>query len=117
MKINSLYVTVKDMQRAIDFYQKFFGIELDRNKIEDRYNAFVVNGFYFGLYNPAVEGEELILGNNVVPNIEVDSAEETFNLVKELEVEIISEIKPVGSLKIFQFKDTEGNIIEIYSSN
>ena len=46
--ITSLYLCVKDMKRAIKFYEKFF--EQSVTKEDDIYSIFDINGFRLGLF-------------------------------------------------------------------
>ncbi len=112
MKINSLYVGVKDMNRAIDFYKNLF--QKEPEDINERFSSFDINGITFALYNAKADSEDMTFGNNCVPNIEIDNAEDEYQRVKELNAELLGEIVSVDSYKLFQFKDTEGNVIEFY---
>ncbi|MFH1088535.1 MAG: VOC family protein [Patescibacteria group bacterium] len=114
MKINSLYVCVKDMTRAISFYEKFFGKKVDVP--DERFTRFDIGGFSFGLYDPNKDNEEVVHGNNIVPNIKVDDAEKEYERVKQIGAKIILEILDINEFKLFQFEDTEGNVIEVYSN-
>lgn len=113
MKINSLYVCVKNMDRAISFYEQLFGKKID--VLDKRLSRFNINGFSFGLYDPSVDGETVIFGNNVVPNIEVPDADKEYEHLKNIGVRIVLEMMNIDGFILFQFTDTEGNVIEIYS--
>lgn len=112
MILNSMYVSVEDMERAIEFYKKFF--EREPANINKRFTNFDLDGFSFGLYAPAVDDEELTLGNNCVPNFKVTNVAEEYNRIKKFTSIIDDEIKDYGDVKLFQLKDSEGNILEIY---
>ena len=46
-KIDSLYICVEDMERAVSFYEGFFGqVITEKDSI---YSVFDINGFRFGL--------------------------------------------------------------------
>ena len=64
MIIDSLYVGVKDMDRAIKFYTKLF--QKKPEHIEKRYSLFLVGDISYGLYSPSTDGEKLKIGNNCV---------------------------------------------------
>ncbi len=112
MIINSIYVSVEDMTRAINFYKQLF--EKEPSEIDERYTVFDLDGFSFGLYAPEMDGVKARFGDNCVPNFQVEDIEKEYERVKQFTSEIDSEIQNYGNLKLFQFKDSEGNILEIY---
>ena len=57
MIIDSLYISVKDMGRAIKFYRKLF--QKEPKHTEDRYSYFLVGDISYGLYCPKVDGEKM----------------------------------------------------------
>lgn len=57
IRIKSLYVCVKDMQRAIKFYEHLLG----QKKI---YSVFDINGFRYGLFANEIINESKIWGKN-----------------------------------------------------
>jgi predicted enzyme related to lactoylglutathione lyase len=76
---------------------------------------FDLGGAYFGLFYATYDGEKLVFGNNCVPNIEVEDIEAEYERVGALAAEIDPGIHRVGDYRYFQFKDTEGNIVELYA--
>ena len=115
MKINSLYVCVKDMKRAVTFYEEFFGQKVDT--FDERFSIFLIDGFSFELFDPKKDNEEAIWGNNIVPDIDVENIAEEYERVKKMGVKIVLEMMSVNGYKLFQFEDSEGNIIEVYSKD
>lgn len=113
MIIDSLYVSVKDMKRAIGFYKKLF--QNDPKHVEDRYSYFLVGKISFGLYCPEVDGEKMKIGNNCVVNFRVKDIEAEYKRVKKFTKNIDKKIQIYGSVSLFQFKDSEGNTLETYS--
>lgn len=75
--ICSLYICVKNMDRAIKFYEDFF--ERPVTEKDNVYSVFEINGFRFGLFAYKVKNETHIFGNNCLPSISVDNIE-TLNL-------------------------------------
>ncbi len=112
MKINSLYITVENMKRAVVFYTNFF--KKSPSHLDKRFTIFDISGITFALYNPKIDGENIILGNNCVINIEVKDIKKEYNKLKNLSVEILGKVEKIDNCFLFQFKDTEGNIIELY---
>jgi len=112
-KFNSVYVSVKDMKRAIEFYEKLFGKKCD--KVDDRFSEFHFEDVGLGLYNPAIDGETVTYGTNCVINFEIENADEEYNRIKEFAPQIDEEIMRLDVMDLFQFKDTEGNLLEVYA--
>ena len=68
--INSLYICVKDMQRAVDFYEHLLGQKVtERNEI---YSIFDVGGFRYGLFANEKMNEPKRWGNNCLPSFSVN---------------------------------------------
>lgn len=74
----------------------------------------MLNGFSFGLYDPSVDGVAIKLGNNCVANFRVFDINKEFERIKEFATEIDDQPMDYGMAILFQFKDTEGNILEMY---
>ena len=47
-RINSMYVCVRDMQRAIEFYEKLLGQKVAEK--DKTYSVFDINGFRYELF-------------------------------------------------------------------
>lgn len=112
MKINSIYVTVENMDRATNFYASFF--QKSPSHLDKRFTTFDISGITFALFDPKIDGEEILLGNNCVVNIEVKNIEKEYEKLQNLDVKILDKIEKIDGIFLFQFKDTEGNIIELY---
>jgi predicted enzyme related to lactoylglutathione lyase len=112
-KLNSVYVSVKDMDRATKFYENLFGREADKN--DPRYSEFQFENITFGLYSPDFDGAKITWGENCVVNFEISDAQVEYDRIKEFALEIDDEIMDLPQMYLFQFKDTEGNILEVYS--
>jgi predicted enzyme related to lactoylglutathione lyase len=111
-QIKALYITVKDMSRAVKFYEDIFGVKASsRGK---RMSRFDFENFTFLLYDPSKDGGTVSFGENVVPCIEVKDLNEILQLVKSKGCRIGIQPKRVENYIYFQAKDTEGNIIEFY---
>lgn len=107
--INSLYICVWDMERAIRFYESFFAQEVTEK--DDIYSVFDINGFRFGLFAFEKMKEVHTFGSNCLPSISVANLE---ILKQKLEgLEVIFPITRIGSNWVSEFKDSEGNHIEL----
>lgn len=113
-QIKALYLSVKDMQRAVKFYEEIFNVKV--SSFDERMSSFNFDNLSFLLFNPAIDSEEVSFGNNVVPNIEVEDAEKMLELVKSKGCKVIMPPEKIDKYLIFQAEDTEGNVIEFYQN-
>ncbi len=111
-QIKAIYVAVKDMDRAVKFYEDIFDVKVSSK--DERMSSFDFENISFLLYNPALDGEGVSNGNNVVPNIEVKDINKMLELVKSKNCKIVMPLEKIEEYQIFQIKDTEGNVIEFY---
>lgn len=112
MQLQNLYLLVQDTDRAIKFYTEVLGLELYRR--QDRYSILKLNNTWVGLLNEKFETEPVIRGNNCVPVFKVDDLDHQYSRLKELGVKFETEITTLPDVKLFQFQDSEGNILEMY---
>ncbi|KHD16129.1 VOC family protein [Clostridium butyricum] len=112
LKLNSLYICVKNMERAINFYEEFFKQKVG---IKDEiFSVFDLNGFRFCLFNNAKVNEEVFWGDNCIPSFEVNNIEKLTERLIELKAEIVFPLTKIKNNFVLEFKDSEGNDIEIY---
>ena len=110
LQINSLYLCVKNMDRAIKFYEDLFEQKVtERNDI---YSVFdLLNGFRLGLFAYEKVNERHIFGSNCLPSI---SAESLDVLKRKLTgKEICFPVTLINDNWVAEFVDSEGNHIEI----
>lgn len=113
LNLNSLYICVKDMDRAIAFYEKFLEIPV---YIKDEvFSIFVINGFRFCLFNYQKVNEKVSFGDNCLPSFEVPDIEKLIEKLKKLNAEIVFPLTKINENWVLEFKDSEGNDIEVYS--
>jgi predicted enzyme related to lactoylglutathione lyase len=111
-QIKAIYIAVKDMNRAVKFYEDIFEVKVSsKNK---RMSSFDFNNISLLLYNSAIDDEKVYCGNNVVPNIQVEDINKIIDFIKNKNCEIVMPLEKIEKYLIFQIKDTEGNIIEFY---
>lgn len=113
IKLNSLYICVKNMERAIEFYEKFF--EQSVFKKDEVFSIFDIKGFRFCLFDNSKVNEKVVWGDNCLPSFEVNNIKE---LVKKLDIigaEIVFPLTKINDNWVLEFKDSEGNDIEVYS--
>ena len=111
-QIKAIYITVKDMNRAVKFYEDIFDVKVSSK--DKRMSSFDFENISFLLFDPSIDGEKVSIGNNVIPNIEVENINKMLELVKRKECKIIMPLEKIEQYFIFQIEDTEGNIIEFY---
>lgn len=108
-RINSLYLCVKDMDRAIKFYEDFFEQRVS-NK-DEIYSVFDIEGFQLGLFAYEKMNEIHTFGSNCLPSIFVENLRTLNNKISNLEICFpLTKIKDVW---VAEFVDSEGNHIEI----
>ncbi len=107
--IRSLYLCVKDMERAVDFYEKFFEIRVTVK--DDIYSVFDINGFRMGLFAYEKIQEKHIFGSNCIPSIDVENIDVLKNKIEGLK--ICFPLTKIGANWVVEIVDTENNHIEI----
>jgi len=111
--VKSLYVCVKDMQRAIEFYEKLLGQKVSER--DEIYSVFDINGFRYGLFANQKVNETKVWGNNCLPSLEVNDINLFQKTLLELNCQIVFPLTIIGKNKVLEFTDSEGNDIEITS--
>ena len=109
MKLNSLYMCVNNMERAIKFYTDFFEVSPIKN--DSIYSVFDINGFRFGLFAYKKMKEAHTFGSNCLPSIEVENLDILKRKIEKLE--ICFPLTQIENNYVAEFIDSEGNHIEI----
>lgn len=107
--VNSLYICVDNMERAIDFYERFLNQMV--SKRDDIYSIFDINGFRLGLFAYKKVGEEHIYGSNCIPSFETESLNDLKKLLYNKK--IVFPLTQIGTNWVAEICDSEGNHIEI----
>ncbi len=113
MKIDSAYLAVIDRKRAESFWTE--ALQQQPSLSNDSFTFFDIDGFLFGLFDPASVSEQIHMGNNCILNIRVKNADKEFQRLKKIS-RIAMPLNSVGIYRVFQIEDSEGNIVEFYSS-
>ena len=121
-RLADTYLKVKDMNRAVSFYETFLGVKAEY-RYKDRW-ASITDGL--GLYNPAYDMEHDVpmteydrkvqMGNNVIVVFGSDNIEREHDRVKSIGATGVTEIVEINLMapyRFFQFHDTEGNVVEV----
>ena len=108
-RIYSLYLCVKDMERAVAFYEDFF--EQPAAVKDSVYSVFDIHGFRLGLFAYEKMHEPHTFGTSCLPSISVESKEVLQYKLEQLKV--VFPITKIGSNWVAEFADSEGNSIEL----
>ena len=111
IKLNSLYICVKDLDRACRFYESLLGIK----SLPDHKGMFVIDGFRFMLYDYQSVGDTVVFGDNCLPSFFVDDIEALEQKLHELGAPIVFPRTQIRDNWVLEFRDTEGNDIEVYA--
>jgi predicted enzyme related to lactoylglutathione lyase len=107
--IRSLYLCVKDMDRAIQFYEELFEQPV---MTKDRvYSIFDINGFRLGLFAYEEVQEPHSYGTNCLPSIEVENLDILEKVLKK--VPVVFQLIQIKDNWVAEFEDSEGNRLEI----
>lgn len=110
--IGAIYLAVKNMRRAVRFYE--FAFKRKVTAYDKRMSIFAFDGISFLLFDPRAEGEKVTVGNNVIPNIEVANARAAFKLMKSRKMKVVMSLCQVNDFLLFQIRDPENNVVEFY---
>lgn len=112
MKLNSAYICVKDMNRAINFYETFLGQPV---KVKDEvFSIFDFKGFELCLFCHVKVNEKVIYGDNCLIRFEVNDMDALQKKLADLQVEIVLPLTKMEDNLVLEFKDTEGNDVEVF---
>lgn len=89
---------------------------LEPTSQDSRYSSFDLGNIGFSIYSPNEDNEEQVIGDNIVPVFLVENLETEKQRIEALGCKIVHE-QEIGNISLFQFKDTENNILEFYCSN
>lgn len=107
--IKSLYICVKNMDRAIAFYEAFFGQQITER--DDIYSVFDINGFRFGLFAYEKMSEKHEFGSNCLPSVSVENIDVLHEKIRDKE--LCFPLTRIGKNWVAEFVDSEGNHIEV----
>jgi predicted enzyme related to lactoylglutathione lyase len=111
IKLNSFYLCVQNLERAVNFYERLLN-----QKAEGNGTLFTINGIRFWLFDyKNASDNRVVFGHNCLPSFEVDNIEALLKRLEELHAQIVYPLTRLGNNLVLEFKDSEGNDIEIYS--
>ncbi len=87
--IKAIYIAVKDMERAVKFYESIFNVRVSSK--DEKMSSFDFDNIFFLLYNSEVGNKVEPKESRVVPCVEVEDINKMFELVKKKGCEIVLE--------------------------
>ena len=114
MNLRYIIIKVKDIERAKGFYSRLLNMEPTKEE-PNRIVVFKLENIKIGLYNPLADGDSLNdsdFGTNCRPAFGTDDVQSEFERISAF-AEITSRHK-VDFHEWFEFKDSEGNPLEVH---
>lgn len=114
MKLRYIIIKVKNLQRAKDFYIQLLNMQPTKEEGE-RMVVFDLKNIKIGLYDPLADGYSLSdsdFGSNYYAAFGVEDITPEIERISSF-AEIVSQ-KKVDYHEWFEFKDSEGNFLEIH---
>ena len=106
---DSLYICVKDMDRAISFYENLFGMKVSVK--DDIYSVFELGSFRFGLFAFEKKGEEHSFGSSCVPSFTFADKAALMEKIDSMDLDF--PLTKINKNWVCEITDTEGNRIEL----
>lgn len=111
IKLNSFYICVRDVKRAVRFYEEI----LNQKAVDVNTGFFVINDIRFCMYDYQKYNDTVVFGDNCLPSFEVNDIKSFMEKLEELKAPIVFPLTRINSNWVLEFKDPEGNDIEVYS--
>lgn len=111
IKLNSFFLYVKDLKRAICFYERILGQKVT----DEEKGLFIHNDIHLYLYDYQESEKSIIFGDNCLLSFEVDIMDNFIKTLNELGSPIVFPLMQIGSNYVMEFRDSEGNDVEVYS--
>lgn len=127
MKFNNIRLLVNDFDKAFIFYNDTLELTCTHGKLGDNYASFnigIESGlaiFKAELMNMAIPDWEVKKNekpqNRSVVIVEVENVNDTYEKLNNKGVSFLNEPQdiPAWGIRVAHFRDTEGNLFEIYS--
>lgn len=127
MKLNNIRLLVNDFDKAFTFYNDTLALECTWGKPGDNYASFkmgIESGlaiFKADLMSMAIPGWEVKKNgkqDRSVIIVEVENVNDKYEKLKRKGVAFLNEPTdmPAWGIRVAHFRDTEGNLFEIYSA-
>lgn len=111
--LNSAYICVRDMDRAITFWERFLERKITvRDTLLSRFD---VGKFRLLLFDPKAAGETVTYGDNCLLSFKIADMDGLKKKLKALGAKIIYPKTKIGNNWVMEFRDCEGNDVEVYT--
>ena len=110
-RIDSLYIIVNDLERAVHFYEDFFEQKILNTTSLGGY--FDISSFRFHLFAYKEVKESHTFGSNCLPSVYFETLDELKRKISGKE--ICFPLTKIGNNWVAEFVDSEGNHIEVYT--
>jgi predicted enzyme related to lactoylglutathione lyase len=110
-RVQSVYYTVKDMGRAVSFYEGVFGLKL-KFRDGDNWAQFDGGNVNFALSSPA---ESASAEGGAVAALEVDDLAQYEAAIRAAGCEILQKRDMGSHGSVLAFRDPEGNIVQVFA--
>jgi predicted enzyme related to lactoylglutathione lyase len=108
-KIKAVFINVTDMERAVKWYSKLFGLPV-KDSGNSIYTVPTEGGADFLLDNHRhLQGDDY----KTLLMFDTNNVDEAYCYLKKESVEIFTEIERHGNVSFFTFKDPDGNVLMV----
>ena len=112
MHLDHVYLSVKDMARAVTFWETILKSKVT-HKTKDRWANFNETGVYIGLYRPGFDNRKIAFGDNVMLVLATSDIESDHSYVTTVANSVTAISHAGAAYRYFHFRDSEGNLIEV----
>jgi len=120
MRLHHVAVMTNDMEKSIEFYCKFLGLEIaDRFMAGDTEVVFLTTGnTLLELIAPReLKGKKVEFNENVHIAFEPEDIEKAYEKIKAANVKLKTELSKAGKFTYCHFEGPNGETLEIIKSN
>ena len=110
-RVQSVYYTVKDMDRAVAFYEQTFGMKL-KFRDGDKWAQFDAGNVNFALSSPE---ESASLEGGAVTAFEVDEMAPYQAAIEAAGCTILQQRDMGSHGRVLAFRDPDGNIVQLFA--
>ncbi|UFU00660.1 VOC family protein [Radiobacillus kanasensis] len=113
--VNNVFIHVKDLKKAAEWYSTLLGLSFNPNQIESPvYNIPVPGKTGLTLDDHSFDPSFTFTRTNAVLfNFYAEDIDEAYNYVLSKNGKIVREIERIGSFAYFNFEDLDGNVLMI----
>ncbi|MDP5275634.1 VOC family protein [Chengkuizengella axinellae] len=110
--VGEIFIHVSDMQRAIKFYSDLLGLPLQKTAHEGNIYQIITTGST-GVLLDSHRKDEPNQNNKPILFFDTDHIHNSYDHIKSLNVEIVSEIEVHENISFFTLKDPDGNVLMV----